>query len=91
MDGEPSGPTIALLGHYGNANLGDEAIIQAARESILQRIPNAKVIGISGTPVDTVRRHGMYTFPVRRGCDTRSGPSVSAPDAIGEAHTGNFT
>jgi polysaccharide pyruvyl transferase WcaK-like protein len=60
----PSGHTIALLGHYGGINLGDEAIIQALQQCIERRIPSAKVVGISANPLDTEKRHGMPAFPV---------------------------
>jgi polysaccharide pyruvyl transferase WcaK-like protein len=72
MSGEPGGLTIALLGHYGNQNLGDEAIIQAARTCIGRRLGNATMIGISANPADTEKRHGMAAFPVRRGLVLRS-------------------
>lgn len=82
-----SAPSIALLGHYGSANLGDEAIIQAARQSLGRQDSPARVIAISLNPTDTRQRHGIEAFPVRRGCDRAPAPRRPAPPRAGAATT----
>jgi polysaccharide pyruvyl transferase WcaK-like protein len=58
--------TIGIFGHYGNENMGDEAIVAAVKEEILSRYPDARVFGFSIVPEDTRRRHGIAAFPIRR-------------------------
>jgi len=57
--------TIAVFGHFGNRNLGDEAIVTAVIQNIRLRVPSAKVIGFSLKPDDTARRYGIPAFPIR--------------------------
>lgn len=58
--------TIGIFGHYGNENMGDEAIVAAVKEEILRRYPDARVLGFSIVPRDTQQRHGIESFPIRR-------------------------
>lgn len=82
---------IAVLGHYGAANLGDEAIIAATLRELRARLPERELIGISMHPRDTASRHGVVAWPVRR--TARSGPATPgaaeaepvAPNAHGPA------
>lgn len=57
---------IGILGHVGNKNLGDEAIIAAVIENIRKRIPDAHIIGYTANPEDTKARHKIPAFPIRR-------------------------
>ena len=57
--------TIAVFGHYGNQNLGDESITAAVIQNVRQRLPRARVIGLSGNPGDTRVRHGVDAYPIR--------------------------
>jgi polysaccharide pyruvyl transferase WcaK-like protein len=58
---------VAIMGHVGNQNLGDEAIIAAVIQNIRDRWPDAEICGLTITPVDTQNRHGIPSFPIRRG------------------------
>lgn len=66
MSGKYSPVKIGILGHVGNKNLGDEAIIAAVVENIKERIPEAHIIGYAINPEDTTARHGIPAFPIRR-------------------------
>jgi polysaccharide pyruvyl transferase WcaK-like protein len=61
---------IGVFGHYGNENLGDEAIIEASIHNIRQRLPGARIICFSLKPVDTKARYGLQAYPIRAGHDT---------------------
>lgn len=56
--------TIGVFGHYGNRNLGDEAIIAAVVQNIRQRLPSAKILGFSTDPDDTTARHDILAYPI---------------------------
>lgn len=56
---------VGVFGHYGNNNLGDEAIIMAAIQNLRDRIPNIELKGFSMNPFDTRERHNIESFPVR--------------------------
>jgi polysaccharide pyruvyl transferase WcaK-like protein len=58
-------PRIGVFGHYGNRNLGDEAIIAAVINSINRLRPGAKISGFSMNPDDTTNRHKIEAFPIR--------------------------
>ncbi len=64
-------PRIGIFGHYGNENLGDEAIIEAVVRQIHRRLPAASLIGFSINPRDTAERFEMPAYPIRRGLDRR--------------------
>ena len=53
------GMRIALVGHYGAGNIGDEATIEALIEALRDRLPDATIVGVSANPADTRRRHGI--------------------------------
>ncbi|WP_319525819.1 polysaccharide pyruvyl transferase family protein [uncultured Desulfosarcina sp.] len=57
---------IGVFGHYGNKNLGDEAIIAAVIHNIQSYQPGSKIIGFSINPIDTEKRHNIQSFPIRR-------------------------
>jgi len=57
---------IGILGHYGNGNLGDEAIVAAVIQSVKRHAPDATVVGFCVNPVDTAQRHGIQAFRIRR-------------------------
>lgn len=70
MDQPVSSPssrfTVAVFGHVGQENLGDEAAFQALIDAVKVRKPGAEFIGISVDPVDTSRRYGIQAFPIWR-------------------------
>jgi polysaccharide pyruvyl transferase WcaK-like protein len=57
---------VGVLGHYGNDNLGDEAIVQAVIENVRTRAPCAEVVCFSVNPVNTTWRHGVPAYPITR-------------------------
>lgn len=60
-----SNPRIGVFGHYGNENLGDEAIIAATISSIKRFVPEAEIYGFSVNPEDTKLKHGVDSYPIR--------------------------
>ena len=56
---------IAIMGHVGNGNLGDEAIIAAVIARLRQRDPGVDLVAFTSNPRDTVSRHGIAAFPIR--------------------------
>jgi polysaccharide pyruvyl transferase WcaK-like protein len=62
-----SGPAIGILGHYGNANLGDEAIIHAVVEEVRRRWEHSTLYGISNRPSDTAWRHRIPAVSIHSG------------------------
>jgi polysaccharide pyruvyl transferase WcaK-like protein len=67
---------VGVFGHYGNKNLGDEAIIQAVMDNLTARMPNARLICFSINPADSSSRYQVPAYPIRR-------PAVSA-EAVDE-------
>lgn len=57
--------TIGVFGHYGNENLGDEAIIEASIRNIRKRLPHVHIVCFSLGPVDTATRYGVPAHPIR--------------------------
>lgn len=60
-----SSKKIGVFGHYGNQNLGDEAIITAVIQNIKQREPDATIYGFSINPADTGKRYNIPAYPIR--------------------------
>jgi len=54
---------IAVLGNYGNRNLGDEATLLSVLQFVSQRCPGAVVCALSEQPAETRQRHGIEAFP----------------------------
>ncbi|MGH7681359.1 MAG: polysaccharide pyruvyl transferase family protein [Candidatus Eiseniibacteriota bacterium] len=75
---------IGIFGHVGNGNLGDEAIIAAVIQGIRARVPHAELVGFTTRPEDTRRRHGIESYPIRRGV-TAPAPNRPAPVPQGAA------
>ncbi len=79
-----STPRIALMGHVGNGNLGDEAIIAAVIARLRARAPGVELVAFSANPQDTTTRHGLPSFPIRLVSERRSrGPEVAGSRAWG--------
>ena len=58
---------VEIFGHYGNNNLGDEAIIKATMQQLRSRIPNLELIGLSINPTDTRKRYNIESYSIRTG------------------------
>lgn len=54
------------MGHFGNMNMGDDAILQAIVENIRRYCPEAAIYGFSSVPVDTQKRHDILVLPLHR-------------------------
>jgi polysaccharide pyruvyl transferase WcaK-like protein len=59
-------PAFGVFGHYGNENMGDEAIVAAVIEEIRGRYPQSLIFGFSIVPQDTEARHQIKSYPIRR-------------------------
>jgi polysaccharide pyruvyl transferase WcaK-like protein len=62
-------PRIAVFGHYGNQNLGDEAIVEAVLRNLRTYIPDAELSCFSINPADSSPRHNVDSFPIRYRAD----------------------
>lgn len=58
-------PCIAIMGHVGVGNLGDEAIISAVVARLREYAPSASLIAFTLNPRDTTERHQIPAFPLR--------------------------
>jgi polysaccharide pyruvyl transferase WcaK-like protein len=89
VDESRNRPTIGIFGHYGNTNLGDEAIIAAILGNLRTRLPNATFYAFSRDPVDTESRHGVPSFAVRRSFEKASSTLDDAgrPRDVGDDQT----
>jgi polysaccharide pyruvyl transferase WcaK-like protein len=76
--------TIGVFGHYGNTNLGDEAIIAAVLQNIRKRLPGANLICFSSKPQDTASRHGVVAHPIRNKLGSNPAPSISSSAAASD-------
>lgn len=50
---------VVISGYYGFGNAGDEAMLTAMIEALIDVDPTVKITVISGNPADTRRRHGV--------------------------------
>lgn len=66
IDGLGRRPVIGVFGHYGNRNLGDEAIITAVVERLREQQPAVEINCFSLDPEDTAARYGVPAFHIRR-------------------------
>lgn len=66
MSASESPRVIGVFSHGGTKNLGDEALLAAVIQNIRRRVPGAEVLGFTISPDDTLRRHGIPCFPIRR-------------------------
>ncbi len=79
-------PVVGVFGHYGNENLGDEAIITAVLQNLHKLWPDVEARCFSVVPEDSARRYGVPAFPIRW-----RPASVSPPPAkttVAETHPG---
>lgn len=56
---------VGILGHFGNENLGDEAIIEACVQSARQRLGATNITLFSINPDDTAKRYQLPAYPLR--------------------------
>ena len=73
--------SVAILGHVGNDNLGDESIVAAVISNLRDRLSEPRIIAFTMCPADSRARHGIDAFPLRRaGRHAPPGSSVGAPE-----------
>ncbi|MEM6641102.1 MAG: polysaccharide pyruvyl transferase family protein [Pseudomonadota bacterium] len=56
---------VAIFGHYGNGNLGDEAITEAAIQSARRLLNASRITLFSVVPEDSAQRHGLDAHAIR--------------------------
>jgi len=59
-------PRLGVLGHFGDSNLGDEAIIEAFVTRLRREWPGAELRIYSMHPGDSSRRYGCAAYSLRR-------------------------
>jgi polysaccharide pyruvyl transferase WcaK-like protein len=69
---------VALLGNFGNQNLGNEAVLSVFVDAIRTRRPDLRIVALSIDPEDTERRHGVSALPLRSGWRGVAEPAVEA-------------
>lgn len=50
---------LVISGYYGFGNAGDEAMLAAILEAIIEVLPHANITVISGSPEETKKKHGV--------------------------------
>lgn len=70
-EGRGEAPVIGVFGHYGDRNLGDEAIIEALIARIRREWTAAQVVAFSMDPADSSARYGVLAFPIRQESGTQ--------------------
>ncbi len=58
-------PVVALFGHTGNENLGDEAITESVIANLTERLPGVTFKLFTIVPEDSKKRHGFDSFALR--------------------------
>jgi len=56
---------IAIMGHVGVGNMGDEAITASVVAGLREHAPQAELMAFSLNPRDTAARHGVESHPLR--------------------------
>src|SRR5712691_8812794 len=70
----------ALVGNYGNGNLGDEATASVVIEALRSRCPDVRLVMFTDNPSDARERHGIEALPYRScGRNTTSEPAPASP------------
>jgi len=77
---------IGILGHVGNENLGDEAIISAVIQNIKSRLPTAEICGFTIRPEDTLQRHHIAAVRLRRRTANSSAEMAKSNSSSGLSH-----
>lgn len=75
---------IGVFGHYGNKNLGDEAIIEAVIKNLRQKIPGCDIVCLSINPFDSRDRYQVESFPIRYRRDFFEDISPARPSSPSE-------
>ncbi len=76
MNELPDTPNIGILGHVGNRNLGDEALIASTIDGLRNRLPNANFLAYTANPADTALRYRLTAYPLSRSGETSSSNGI---------------
>ena len=68
--------TVGVLGHVGNKNLGDEALVAAVIQNVKRRYADAEIRGFTINPEDTRQRHGIRAFPIQKEANRHRRPEA---------------
>jgi polysaccharide pyruvyl transferase WcaK-like protein len=75
---------VGLWGPFGFGNLGNEMTLAATSANLRRIQPGISLFAFSWEPLDTLKRHGLQSFPVKR---VAAGGGVSAAAAGTRAGT----
>jgi polysaccharide pyruvyl transferase WcaK-like protein len=81
---EQAGPKIGVLGHFGDHNLGDEAIIEAFVQRMRRDWPHCELRIFSMHPSDSAQRYGCQAYALRRETENETEFRVPQAYATGE-------
>ncbi len=56
------GPTVLIVGEFGNANTGDEAILAVMLRDLRARRPDLQCVVVSGAPEQTAAMYGVQAI-----------------------------
>jgi polysaccharide pyruvyl transferase WcaK-like protein len=82
MSGQRTGG-IAIMGHVGAGNLGDEAIVSAVVARLRAQAPDVALVAFTVNPQDTTARHGVPAYPIRSVSERRPGEPAAAGTRTG--------
>ena len=85
-------PGVVVFGHYGQLNLGDEAVVAACISGVRRTLPGAEVLGFSLDPADTEAKHQVRSAAIRVGDwrnDDRRPPELWS-DTVMVIHSGGL-
>lgn len=87
--------TVGVFGHYGNENLGDEAIVEAVIQAVRAQWAGAQILAFSINPADTTARYGVPAYPIRKyreptRCPNSDAMSTMPLQGSREARDGNM-
>ena len=66
IDCKVRAPKIALFGHFGGGNFGNEITLQAMLREIRRRLPDANVVCITTFPYEVATTYHVNAIPISR-------------------------
>jgi polysaccharide pyruvyl transferase WcaK-like protein len=75
--------TVAVIGNYGNTNLGDDATLATIIEHVGRRRPKAKTIALAVDPEAAHAQHGITALPSGRYTKSRASRSAATTERRG--------
>jgi polysaccharide pyruvyl transferase WcaK-like protein len=62
---DPTGQRIALFGHFGAGNLGNEATLRAMMYNLRKHVPSAEISCVCSGPENTASEYNISAAPIR--------------------------